>query len=272
MHLHYEEAGTDTSVPVVMLHGGGPGASGLSNFRGNLPAFAERFRTLVVDQPGYGKSDKPPVTGNYFTFAADALAGLLDELGIGRAHLVGNSLGGGTAVRFALDHPERAGRLVLMGPGGLSLNVFAPDPTEGVRRLTEFAAPPGPSREKMAAFLRTLVFDQRLVTDELIGERYAAACDPQALAAMASMGASFFDKDTFEDGLLWREAHRLRHRVLLVWGREDRVNPVDGALVALKLIRRAQLHVFGGCGHWVQLEKFDEFNRLAIGFLEGDGS
>ena len=271
MHLHYEEAGTGHGLPVVMLHGGGPGASGRSNFRRNLPVFAGRFRTLVVDQPGYGKSDKPPVKGNYFTFAAGALAGLLDELGIGQVHLVGNSLGGGTAVRFALNYPERTGRLVLMGPGGLALNVFAPDPTEGVRRLTEFAAPPGPSREKMAAFLRTLVFDQRLVTEELIDERYAAACDPGALAAMASMGASFFDKDTFEDGLLWREAHRLRNRVLLIWGREDRVNPVDGALVALKMIRRAQLHVFGGCGHWVQLEKFDEFNRLAIGFLEGDG-
>jgi 4,5:9,10-diseco-3-hydroxy-5,9,17-trioxoandrosta-1(10),2-diene-4-oate hydrolase len=270
MHLHYEEAGTGTQ-PVVLLHGGGPGASGPSNFRRNLPVFAEHFRTLVVDQPGYGKSDKPQVQGNYFTFAADALAGLLDELGIDKIHLVGNSLGGGTAVRFALSHPERAGRLVLMGPGGLSLNVFAPDPTEGVKRLAEFAAPPGPSREKMAAFLRTLVFDQRLVTDELIDERFAAACDPESLQAMASMGASFFDPASYEEGLLWREAHRLRHRVLLIWGREDRVNPVDGALVALKLIRRAQLHVFGGCGHWVQLEKFEEFNRLAIGFLEGDG-
>jgi 4,5:9,10-diseco-3-hydroxy-5,9,17-trioxoandrosta-1(10),2-diene-4-oate hydrolase len=267
MHLHYDEAG---SGPVtVLLHGGGPGASGMSNFGPNLPVFAERFRTLVVDQPGYGKSDKPEVQGNYFTFAADALKTLLDELGIEQVHLVGNSLGGGTAVRFALTHPERAGRLVLMAPGGLSLNVFAPDPTEGVKRLAEFGAPPGPSREKMAAFLRTLVFDQRLVTDELIDERYAAGSDPEALRAMASMGASFFDPASYEQGLLWREAHRLRHRVLLIWGREDRVNPVDGALVALKMIRRAQLHVFGGCGHWVQLEKAAEFNRLAIEFLEG---
>jgi 4,5:9,10-diseco-3-hydroxy-5,9,17-trioxoandrosta-1(10),2-diene-4-oate hydrolase len=273
MHLHYDQAGADAASagpPVVMLHGGGPGASGASNFGANLPVFAERFRTLVVDQPGFGKSDKPPVTGNYFTFAADALAGLLNELGIDRVHLVGNSLGGGTAVRFAINYPERAGRLVLMGPGGLSLNVFSADPTEGIKRLTEFTAPPGPSREKMAAFLRTLVFDQALVTDDLIDERYAAACDPQALAAMASLGASFFDPSCFEDGMLWREAYRLRHRVLLIWGREDRVNPIDGALVGLKLIRRAQLHVFAGCGHWVQLEKFDEFNRLAIGFLEGD--
>ena len=195
MHLHVEEAGQ--GPPVVLLHGGGPGASGASNFAKNLPVFAERFRTLVVDQPGYGKSDKPSVQGNYFTFAAGALAALLDELGLDRVHLVGNSLGGGTAVRFALSYPDRAGRLVLMGPGGLSLNVFAPDPTEGVRLLTEFAAPPGPSREKMAAFLRTLVFDQRLVTDELVDERYAAACDPGSLAAMASMGASFFDPASF---------------------------------------------------------------------------
>jgi len=266
MHLHYTEAGSGAAV--VLLHGGGPGASGMSNFEPTLPVFAGHFRTLVVDQPGYGKSDKPPVRGNYFAFAADALKGLLDELAIDRVHLVGNSLGGGTAVRFALSYPERAGRLVLMGPGGLSLNVFAPDPTEGVRQLAEFAAPPGPSREKMAAFLRTLVFDQRLVTDELIDERFAAACDPDALRAMASMGASFFDPASYEQGLLWREAHRLRHRVLLIWGREDRVNPVDGALVALKLIRRAQLHVFGGCGHWVQLERAAEFNRLAVSFLE----
>ncbi len=284
MRLHYHDAGPAGTTadgttadgapaggaPVVLLHGGGPGASAWGNFGRNLPVFAERFRTLMVDQPGFGRSDKPPVTGSYFTFAADALAGLLDELGIARVQLVGNSLGGGTAVRFALRFPERTGRLVLMGPGGLSLNVFAADPTEGVRALMEFPAPPGPTREKLAAFLRTLVFDQRLITDELVEERYAVASEPAALAAMASMGASFFDPASAEEGLLWRDAHRLRQRVLLIWGREDRVNPLDGALVALKLIRRAQLHVFGGCGHWVQLEKFDEFNQLAISFLEGD--
>lgn len=276
MRLHYheagpaggDEAGQGSGTPVVLLHGGGPGASAWSNFGRNLPVFADRFRTLMPDQPGFGRSDRPPVTGSYFTFAADALAALLSELGIDRVHLVGNSLGGGTAVRFALRFPERAGRLVLMGPGGLSLNVFAPDPTEGVGRLMEFAAPPGPSKEKLAAFLRTLVHDQRLITDELVDERFAAASDPGALAAMASLGASFFNPASAEEGLLWREAHRLRHQVLLIWGREDRVNPLDGALVALKLIRRAQLHVFGGCGHWAQLEKFEEFNRLAISFLE----
>jgi 4,5:9,10-diseco-3-hydroxy-5,9,17-trioxoandrosta-1(10),2-diene-4-oate hydrolase len=253
---------------VVLLHGGGPGASSWSNFGRNLPVFAKRFRAVMMDLPGYGGTAARPATGHFFTVAANTLAGLLDELGTAKTHIVGNSLGGGTALRFALDYPDRVGRLVLMGPGGLTLNVLAPDPTEGVRRLMEFGAPPGPRREKMAAFLKIMVHDQRLVTEELISERFAVASRPEALAGMAAMGNSFFGEHA-EDGMLWREAHRVRHEVLLIWGREDRVNPLDGALIALKQLRRAQLHVFGGCGHWAQLEKFDEFNELSLRFLAG---
>jgi len=253
---------------VVFLHGGGPGASSWSNFGRNFAVFAKRFRVVMMDLPGFGQSAARPPTAHFFTIAAETLAGLLDELGVTKTHIVGNSLGGGTALRFALHYPDRAGRLVLMGPGGLTLNVLAPDPTEGVRRLMEFGAPPGPSREKMAAFLKIMVHDQRLVTDELIDERYAVASQPEALAGMTAMGSSFFGEHA-EDGMLWREAHRVRHEVLLIWGREDRVNPLDGALIALKQLRRAQLHVFGGCGHWAQLEKFDEFNELSLRFLAG---
>jgi 4,5:9,10-diseco-3-hydroxy-5,9,17-trioxoandrosta-1(10),2-diene-4-oate hydrolase len=266
MRLHYHEAGD--GPPVIMLHGGGPGASGWSNFGRNLPVFAEDFRTILVDQPGFGDSDKPEITGAYFTFSADALLGLLDKLGIEKAHLVGNSFGGGAAVRFALKYPDRAGRLVLMGPGGLGLNVFSPDPTEGVKRLTAFAT--DPTRERLSAFLRTLVFDQSLITDELVEDRFRVAATPESLRAMASMGKSFTGPDTFEEGLLWREAYRLRQRVLLIWGREDRVNPLDGALVGLKLIPRAELHVFGRCGHWAQVERFDEFNRLTMNFFKDE--
>ncbi len=267
--LHYHDTGPTgpPGAPLVLLHGGGPGASAWSNFGRNVPVFAGRFRVLAVDQPGFGRSVTDGIKGNYFTHAADALVGLLDDLGVETVHLIGNSLGGGTAVRLALRYPDRAGRLVLMGPGGLSINVLAPDPTEGVKRIGEFAA--DPTAEKLATFLRTLVFNQKLVTDELVRERFAAASDPTALATLSALGKSFYDPETFEDGMLWREAHRLRHEVLLVWGREDRVNPLDGALLALKVIRRAQLHVFGGCGHWAQLEKFDEFNQLAMSFLEG---
>lgn len=276
LQLHYHEAGGGAATPIVLLHGGGPGASAWSNFGPSLEFFSRSVRTLMPDQPGFGCSDKPEVRGHFFTFSADALAALLDQLGIERVHLVGNSLGGGTAVRFALDRPDRVDRLVLMGPGGLSLNLFAPDPTEGLKRLQEFGGGNGPSKDKLKRFLRTLVHDKSLITDELVEERFRAASDPDAMRAMASMGMSFARPDTYEQGLLWREAHRLQHEVLLVWGREDRVNPLDGALAALKLIPRVQLHVFGNCGHWAQLEKFDEFHQLVSGFLgperdEGSG-
>ena len=267
--LNYYEAGEPTELggglPLVMLHGGGPGASAWSNFGPALPRFAARFRTLLVDQPGFGGSDRPPVEGNYYRHAADHVAALLDELGIDRVHLLGNSLGGGTAMRFALSHPDRVGRLVLMGPGGLSLNLFHADPTEGVQRLMDFGA--NPTREALRAFISTMVVNQDLVTDELVEERFADATAPGAQDAMREMGMSFWNPETAEDGMLWREAHRLRRPTLLTWGREDRVNPIDGAFAALKLIPRAQLHVFPNCGHWAQIEAADEFAEVTSVFL-----
>ncbi|RJO71261.1 alpha/beta fold hydrolase [Nocardia panacis] len=263
LRLHYHEAGAGPTI--VLLHGGGPGASAWSNFGRNIAVLAKHFRVLAVDQPGFGLSDKPLDHPQYFAHSAAALKDLLDTLGVTeRVHLLGNSLGGGAAVRFALDFPERAGKLVLMGPGGLSLNVFAADPTEGVRKLAAFNAEP--TRANMEAFLRIMVFDQSLITPELIEERFALASTPESLAAARAMGKSFSGAD-FELGMLWRDAYRLRQPVLLIWGREDRVNPLDGAIIATKVIPRAQLHVFGGCGHWAQVERFDEFNRLALDFL-----
>ena len=252
-------------LPLVMLHGGGPGASSWSNFGPALPGFAEEFRTILVDQPGFGASDKPPVVGNYYRFASDAVVALLDELGIERVHLLGNSLGGGTAMRLALSHPDRVGRLIMMGPGGLSLNLFHADPTEGVQRLMDFGA--NPSRETLRACISTMVVDQSLVTDELVEARFADATAPGAQDAMRSMGMSFWNPETAEDGMLWREAHRLRKHTLLTWGREDRVNPLDGAMAALKLIPKAQLHVFPNCGHWAQIEAAEEFREVATAFL-----
>jgi 4,5:9,10-diseco-3-hydroxy-5,9,17-trioxoandrosta-1(10),2-diene-4-oate hydrolase len=246
LKLHYHEAGVGNEQTVVLLHGGGPGAASWTNFSRNIPVLAERFHVLAVDQPGYGHSDK--------------------RAELGRVPLVGNSLGGGTAVRFALDYPDKAGKLVLMGPGGLSINLFAPDPTEGVKRLGKFSVEP--TKENLEAFLRVMVFNQKLITPELIDQRFELASTPESLTATRAMGMSFAGAD-FELGMMWREVHKLRQPVLLIWGREDRVNPLDGALVALKTIPRAQLHVFGQCGHWAQVEKFDEFNKLTIDFLGG---
>ncbi|MFI8964634.1 4,5:9,10-diseco-3-hydroxy-5,9,17-trioxoandrosta-1(10),2-diene-4-oate hydrolase [Streptomyces sp. NPDC053493] len=264
--LHYHEAGPDRpDGTVIMLHGGGPGASAWSNFGGNLPFFAARFRTLLVDQPCFGRSDKTAPDRDYFSYSAAAVAALMDELGIPAAHFIGNSLGGGTAARLAIDHPDKVDRLLLMGPGGVSVNLFSPDPTEGISRLFAFNASPEPTRAQMRDFLLTMAYDPAIVTDAFVEERYAQAVDPEARLGAARMGAAFARWP--EESQVWREAHRITRPTLLTWGREDRTNPLDGALLALRTIPDARLHVFPHCGHWAQTEAADAFHRLALDFF-----
>ena len=267
--LNYYEAGEPTSVggglPLVMLHGGGPGASAWSNFGSALPGFAEDFRTLLIDQPGFGQSDKPPVDGNYFRFAAEAVKDLLDELGIDRLHLLGNSLGGGTAARFALLYPERIGRLVLMGPGGLNLSLFHADPTEGVkgswssapRRLRSRCGRSSPPWWSTRTSSPTSWSPSGSPTRRLRARK--RRCSRWACRSGT--------RTAIEDGLVWRDAHKITRPTLLTWGREDRVNPLDGAFVALKMIPKASLHVFPNCGHWAQIEAAEEFREICTAYL-----
>lgn len=266
--MHYHELGH--GAPLVLLHGGGPGASAWSNFKQNLEPLAERFRVLLVDQPGYGRSSLPALTGGLFETYADAVIALLDHLGLERVHLLGNSLGGGTSAKIALDHPERVDRLILMGPAGATLPIFAASPTEGLREIFGFYQPPGPSEERLRRLLGLMLHSPDRLPDEVVAERLAAAMDPAAI----SMAQAVFDAVGSGNGSmhaeeLWRDVHRIGHKTLITWGRDDRVLPLDGALFMLKYMPDARLHVFPNCGHWAQLEHADEFNRLATHFLEG---
>ncbi len=260
VELHYHEAGS--GFPLVLLHGGGPGASGWSNFSRNVGPLAQHWRVLVPDLPGFGQSQRMTIEDRAFGFYSGVVRDFLKALGIPRAHFVGNSLGGGTALKLALDHPGCVGGLVLMGTGG-SVPVFSATPTEGVRRLFDFYAGTGPSLQKLRAFIDLLVYDSAAVTDELLAARYAAATLPEVVA---NPPLKFKGRPPLED--LWREPlGELGHDVLLVSGREDRVVPLDAAFLLLKLIPKARLHVLPKCGHWAQWEHADEFNALVYDFL-----
>ncbi len=172
---------TGTGPAVVMLHGGGPGASGVSNYSRNIDALARHFRVIVPDMPGYGRSAKGVDQNDPFGYLADMIRGLIDELGIDTAHLVGNSYGGAAALRLALDAPHRVGKLVLMGPGGIGTTRGLP--TAGLRSLLSYYGGGGPSRDKLERFIRTfLVYDGTAVPDELIELRYRASIDPEVVA------------------------------------------------------------------------------------------
>lgn len=265
LQIHYNEAGEGECV--IMLHGGGPGASGWSNFKQNLPVFGEHFRTLLVDQPGYGKSSKPKHQLTQVEIGARAIRDLLDTLGIEKAHLVGNSMGGATSLKFALEYPDRLDKLVLMGPGGGSVNIFSPAPTEGMKVLMDFYAPPGPSIEKTQALIDSMLYDPSLVGQELLQERLDAALDQESMDYVMNMFANIAGAgNPMED--LWMRIHEIQHETLLIWGFDDRVLPVEGSMFMLKQMPDARLVIFKECGHWAQLEKQKEFERASIPFLQ----
>jgi len=259
--IHYHEAGSGPTF--ILLHGSGPGVSGWSNFRGNFPVFTEHFRTIIMDMPGFGLSSMPAFSKAYPQHAADAVIALMDTLGIERAHFLGNSMGGYVATELAVASPDRADRLVMMGPGGLFVPITSPDRSEGSKTMSAFLA--DPTRENMVAWVDTMVANKSVVSDELIDERLANALKPGAIAAATQIFASL---GTFpRDVPLYALAERIDHPTLLTWGRDDRMLPLDGALLAARRMPHAELHTFPNCGHWAQVERKAEFERLVIEFL-----
>jgi 4,5:9,10-diseco-3-hydroxy-5,9,17-trioxoandrosta-1(10),2-diene-4-oate hydrolase len=265
----YNEAGEGPLL--IMLHGGGPGATGWSNFGPNLPTYARHFRTLLVNQPGFGGSGYPEkFDRHYITFASDLVAGVVEQLGEESACVLGNSLGAAVAVRCALDHPTRVKKLVLMGTGSaLSIGLFAPRPSEGSKRLGEFMQPPGPTLEKMETFLRALVYNQDIITPELVEARFAAATAPDGMDGNKALQVGYNDPRFASDGELWKVADGVQQETLITWGKEDRVQPLDGAFVALNVIKNSRLYVIPRCGHWAQADQKEEFERVTVTFLLG---
>lgn len=250
----------------MMLHGGGPGASGAANFIKNIAKLAERFRVIVPDMPGYGRSTKGLNRKDPFGDLAGAMIGVLDKLGIEKAHVVGNSLGGACALRMAIERPERIGCLVLMGPGGVDTTRGLP--TAGLKRLLGYYAGEGPTREKLAKFLREdLVYDSSAVTDAMIDARFQASLDPEAVAnpplvrpnGLPNFRALDFTRDP--------RLAAVRNPTLVLWGMEDRVNRASGARSLQKRMPNCDLYLFSRTGHWVQFERAEEFNSATAAFL-----
>ncbi len=263
--IHYHEAGPAKGPVVMMLHGGGPGAGAWSNFRRNIDAFAEHYRVVMPDFLGFSKSDKPKFQGELFKVLADSTRSVMDALGIERAHLIGNSLGGGTSIRLAIDTPKRVDRLVVMGPGG-SLPLSTPVPSEGIKHLFNYYEGDGPSREKLDKFLDCMVYDRKMITEQLFNERYAASIQPELIA-----NPVLSPRSQAVLAPLWQECERISNRTLLIWGRDDRTVLLDNAWIMLNRIPDVRLHVFGKTGHWAQWERAAEFNKLVLGFLAVEG-
>lgn len=234
----------------------------MSNFAANLPVLAKSFRTIVVDMPGFGSSPDMEYNRPYPEVVADVMVRFLDDLGIDKAHVLGNSMGGWVALEMAATAPGRIGRMALMGPGGLYAPLFGPMVSEGAMRLNGFLE--NPTREAFEAWVATMVFDPASLTTDLLDQRWANAQAPRAIDRMRAVIGSLALPGKAP---LWTRTDEIPHKTLITWGRDDRMLPPDGAFIAARRMPKADLHILGECGHWAQVERKEEFESLVTTFL-----
>jgi 2-hydroxy-6-oxonona-2,4-dienedioate hydrolase len=263
LQIHYNDAGTGAET-VVMLHGSGPGASGWANFNRNVePLVAAGYRVILMDCPGWSKSDPIVCTGSRSDLNARVLKGLLDGLGIERVHILGNSMGGHSAVAFVLANPQRVGKLVLMGGGTGGPSSFTPMPTEGIKLLQGLYREP--TIENLKRMMNVFVYDASALTEDLMQARLDNMLTRRDhlenfVKSLATNPKQFPDYGP--------RLGEIAAPTLVIWGRDDRFVPMDTGLRLLAGMQNAQLHVFNRCGHWAQWEHADAFNRMVLDFLQ----
>lgn len=263
-NCHDLGAGRAGQPPVLLVHGSGPGVSAWANWRLVMPELARHRRVLAPDMVGFGYSDRPPgmayTMGHWVQQALD----LLDTLDVPQVDLVGNSFGGALSLALAIRAPQRVRRLVLMGSVGVSFEI-----TPGLDAVWGYE----PSLSTMKSLLDIFAYNRALVTDELAELRYQASIRPGFQESFSEMFPA--PRQRWVDAMASApEAIRaLPHETLIIHGREDRVIPLQNSLTLAEWIPNSQLHVFGHCGHWTQIEHAGRFARLVSDFLaEADGS
>lgn len=244
--------------PLLMIHGSGPGVSAWANWRLNIGKLAERRRVIAPDMVGFGFTDRPAGV----TYGKDLwvrhLVDFLDAVEIEQADIVGNSFGGGLALAFAIRYPERVRRLVLMGSVGVSFPI-----TRGLDAVWGYE----PSLEAMRGLLSVFAYNNALMTEELAEMRYQASIRPGFHESFSAMFPA--PRQAGVDALASDEAEiaKLPHEALVLHGREDKVIPAEASIRLFNLLPNAELHMFGRCGHWTQIEHAARFNMLVDDFL-----
>ncbi len=260
IRTNYHDVGT--GHPLLLIHGSGPGVSAWANWRLVMPELSRQARVIAPDMVGFGFTDRldlaqPGQRYDMDTWVRQAV-GLLDALGIEKTDLVGNSFGGALALALTIRHPQRVRRLVLMGSVGVPFAI-----TPGLDAVWGYE----PSFENMRGIMDVFAWDRRLVNDELARLRYEASIQPGFQESFSAMFPA--PRQRWVDAMTSPEQdiRALPHHTLVVHGREDQVIPLSTSQTLAAWIPRSQLHVFGQCGHWTQIEHNARFVRLVGDFL-----
>jgi 2-hydroxy-6-oxonona-2,4-dienedioate hydrolase len=251
------EAGHGT--PLVLMHGTG---GHLEAYARNLAALAERYRVIAYDYPGHGWTTVAKADLEIDDYV-NHLAGLLDALGIERAHLSGESLGGWVAVKFAARHPERVGRLILNTPGG---TMATPEVMERIRSLSQAAAD-DPSEERIRARLEWLMADPATVTDELVEIRQGVYSRPGFADSMRHILCLQDEAVRRRNMVTDDDLAAITAPTLVIWTSDDPSGPAKAGLDMAERIPGGEFRLIEGAGHWPQWEQAATFNRIAPEFL-----
>lgn len=253
------DCGPANGRPVLFMHGVGPGATSWSNFAPDVQILGKKYRCLLVDAPGFSLSYQVRESKEARnTINARAFKEVLDVLGIQKATVIGNSMGGGAGFTFAIDYPDRIDKLVTMGSGAGG-GVFSHQPSEGIKILQETYRNPTP--ENFRRLVQVMVYDSSFVTDALVQQRSQGA-----LAVKHHLDN--YNNQKLGQRNIESELGKIKAKTLLTHGRNDRTVGLEGTLNALNRIPGAQCHIYNECAHWVQLEKVDEWTRLVMDFLD----
>lgn len=261
VRTHYVHAGE--GEPLVLVHGGGPGASGESGWARAIPALSPYFHVYALDLIGSGYTDKPPIEYAFQT-EVEHLAGFIDALNLDQVRLCGNSQGAYDAIKYALDWPRRVKQVVLIGSGTLATACGIQPPV----RATPLPRFDG-TRESLRAFIEVIVNDHSKITNELIDARYAAAMLPGHREKHESMGRY---RQVVVEHPSERQVYDVKRRLeqltvpwSMIWGGGDRSAPLDPLGNGLhEMFPQVPFHVVDGSGHQVQNDKPEECNRLLL--------
>jgi pimeloyl-ACP methyl ester carboxylesterase len=261
---HYVVAGE--GEPLVLVHGGGPGASGASGWANTIPALAQHFRVYAIDLIGNGDTDKPVISYSYQTFV-EHVAGFVDALNLGQIRIVGNSQGAYIAIKYVLDNPGRVKQAGLISTGTLAKAVGIDDQGKAAP-LPRFDG----TKESLRAFIEVIVNDPARITDELINARFAVASQPGHREMFASIAKyrALMDQDG-SHRQVYEVGERLRNLTVpwcLIWGGADRSAPLDPLGNGMHaMFPNVPFHAVEGSGHQVQNDKPEECNRLLLEFF-----
>ncbi|MCI0390113.1 MAG: alpha/beta fold hydrolase [Acidobacteria bacterium] len=255
--IHYLEAGSASNPTVILLHGLGGDAT---NWAMTVPALSGKYHVYVLDQIGFGKSDKP-ITNYRVSMLVEFLDVFCKKLGIQKASLVGNSLGGWTAASFALAHPEKVDKLVLVCAAGYTGKRWG-----GPEMTKEALAALNPSTtEDFKRLFSLILHNKAMLTDQFIETALTNKFKRGDGYTINSFIESILRGEDFLDG----KAKAIKAPTLALWGKNDGLTPLGIGKAFVEDIQGAQLVVIDNCGHVPQMEKAAEFNAALLKFLSG---